>query len=188
MSYGMIISRLRGDFIDSCFYTLYNSVVDFQFDAFVKEYNLRILNNFQMVRDVEQKRKFLGGEVDLVFFFIDQEEVENVIFTFCNSFVSEQFGDLYNRDLSLRSFNNVEIVQQIQEKRVSMSGIVFIVLEEGEENEEECNEEKKMEEDDGEEDVVFFILQNSFMESNFDRLVKEYNLFSFNNVDMVLRV
>lgn len=69
-----------------------------------------------------------------------------------------------------------------------MSGIVFIVLEEGEENEEECNEEKQMEEDDGEEDVVFFILQNSFMESNFDRLVKEYNLFSFNNVDMVLRV
>lgn len=69
-----------------------------------------------------------------------------------------------------------------------MSGIVFIVLEEGEENEEECNEEKRMEEDDGEEDVVFFILQNSFMESNFDRLVKEYNLFSFNNVDMVLRV
>lgn len=136
-----------------------------------------------MVRDVEQKRKFLGGEVDLVFFFIDQEEVENVIFIFCNSFVSEQFGDLYNRDLSLRSFNNVEIVQQIQEKRVSMSGIVFIVLEEGEENEEECNEERKMEED-----VVFFILQNSFMESNFDRLVKEYNLFSFNNVDMVLRV
>lgn len=69
-----------------------------------------------------------------------------------------------------------------------MSGIVFIVLEEGEENEEECNEEKQMEEYDGEEDVVFFILQNSFMESNFDRLVKEYNLFSFNNVDMVLRV
>lgn len=188
MSHGMTTSRLRGDSTDSCPYTPHNSVADFQFDAFAKEHNLRTLNNSQMVRDVEQKRKSLGGEVDLVSSSTDQEEAENVPFTPCNSFVSEQFGDLYNRDSSLRSLNNAEIVQQIQEKRASMSGIASTALEEGEENEEECNEEKKMEEDDGEEDVVPFTPQNSFMESNFDRLAKEHNLPSFNNADMVLRV
>lgn len=187
MSHGMTTPRLRGDSTDSCPYTPHNSVADFQFDAFAKEHNLRTLNNSQMVREVEQKRKSLGGEVDLVSSSTDQEGAENVPFTPCNSFVSEQFSDLYNRDNSLRSLNNAEMVQQIQEKRASMSGIASTALEEGEENEEECNEGKKRVEDE-EEDVVPFTPQNSFMESNFDRLAKEHNLPSLNNADMVLRV
>ena len=127
-----------------------------------------------MLREVEQKRKSLGGgEADLIA-TSDMGE-ESVTFTPCNSFVSEQFGELYTRDSCLPTMNNAEMVQHIKEKRASMAGSVGFKEEEEEEEEEE-------------EDAVPFTPQNSFIESNFDNMAREHDLPSLNNADTVLRV
>ncbi|XP_061180550.1 uncharacterized protein LOC133189157 isoform X2 [Saccostrea echinata] len=157
------------DVMDSYPFTPQNSVADVQFDSLAKEHNLRTLNNSQMVRQVEQKRKSLGGEVDLLS-SADQEE-ENVPFTPQNSFVSEQFSEFYDHESDLPSLNSAEMVQRIQEKRASMGGGIM-------------EEEKAAEEDDS----VPFTPQNSFMESNFDTLANEHILPSLNNADMVQQV
>ncbi|XP_062585819.1 uncharacterized protein LOC134247479 [Saccostrea cucullata] len=160
--------KVKGDVMDSYPYTPQNSVADVQFDSLAKEHNLRTLNNSQMVQQVEQKRKSLGGEVDLLS-SADNEE-GNVPFTPQNSFVSDQFSEFYNHESNLPSLNNAEMVQRIQDKRASMGGDV--------------KEEKTTEE----EDSVPFTPQNSFMESNFDTLASEHILPSLNNADMVQRV
>ncbi|XP_078328522.1 uncharacterized protein LOC111111795 isoform X1 [Crassostrea virginica] len=165
--------KTRGDSDGGYPYTPHNSVADFQFDALAREHNLRTLNNSQMLREVEQKRKSLGGgEADLI--ATSDIGEESITFTPCNSFVSEQFGELYTRDSCLPTMNNAEMVQHIKEKRASMAGNVGFKEEE--------------EEEEQEEDAVPFTPQNSFIESNFDNMAREHDLPSLNNADTVLRV
>ncbi|XP_048748356.2 protein prune homolog 2-like isoform X2 [Ostrea edulis] len=158
----------RGDSSENYPFTPNNSVADIQFDSLAREHNLRTLNNSQMVQQVEHKRKSLGGEAEL----LPASDLggENVPFTPQNSFVSEQFSEFYSRESSLPSLNNAEMLQRIQEKRASMAG-----------GDIEADREE-------EEDSVPFTPQNSFIESNFDLIAKEYMLPSLNNADTVRQV
>jgi hypothetical protein len=162
--------KSKGDVAENYPFTPNNSVADNQFDSFAREHNLRTLNNSQMVKQVESKRKSLGGAVDPA----TDLEAGNVPFTPQNSFVSEQFSEFYNRESTLPSLNNAEMLQRIQEKRASMGGeggggVDFV------ENREE-------------EDTVPFTPQNSFIESSFDLIAKEHILPSLNNAEVVRQV